>query len=136
MNNGGAYRRHRSSDHGSDGAGDASRSHCGVCRCSFLAFLYRESSTSSPILDLSLFRIRMFSLSSLSLLLVGVAQVMIGFVLPFYLQDILHLSPSFMGLLFISAPVFTVTLFPVVGLGYGQSRPAASFDRWAYLFLA
>ena len=26
----------------------------------FLAFLYRESSTSSPILDLSLFRIRMF----------------------------------------------------------------------------
>ena len=81
----------------------------------FLAFLYRESSTSSPILDLSLFRIRMFSISSLSLLLVGVAQVMIGFVLPFYLQDILHLSPSFMGLLFVSAPVFTVTLSPVVG---------------------
>jgi EmrB/QacA subfamily drug resistance transporter len=81
----------------------------------FFAFLYRESSTSSPILDLSLFRIRMFSISSLSLLLVGVAQVMIGFVLPFYLQDILHLSPSFMGLLFVSAPVFTVTLSPVVG---------------------
>ena len=57
----------------------------------------------------------MFSISSLSLLLVGVAQVMIGFVLPFYLQDILHLSPSFMGLLFVSAPVFTVTLSPVVG---------------------
>ena len=81
----------------------------------FIAFLYRESSTSSPILDLSLFRIRMFSLSSLSLLLVGVAQVMIGFVLPFYLQDILLLSPSFIGLLFVTAPVFTVTLSPVVG---------------------
>ena len=78
-------------------------------------FLYRESSTPSPILDLSLFRIRMFTLSSLSLLLVGVAQVMIGFVLPFYLQDIMHLSPSFMGLLFISAPIFTVTLSPLVG---------------------
>lgn len=81
----------------------------------FAGFLYRESSTSSPILDLNLFRIRMFTLSSLSLLLVGVAQVMIGFVLPFYLQDILHLSPSFMGLLFISAPIFTVTLSPLVG---------------------
>jgi MFS family permease len=81
----------------------------------FIAFLYRESSTTSPILDLSLFRIRMFSLSSLSLLLVGVAQVMIGFVLPFYLQDVLLLSPSFIGFLFVTAPVFTVTLSPVVG---------------------
>ena len=89
----------------------------------FLAFLYRESSTPSPILDLSLFRIRMFSLSSLSLLLVGVAQVMIGFVLPFYLQDILHLSPSFMGLLFVSAPVFTVTLSPVVGWATDKVGP-------------
>jgi MFS family permease len=81
----------------------------------FLGFLYREWTTPSPILDLSLFRIRMFTLSGLSLLLVGVAQVMVGFVLPFYLQDILHLSPSFMGFLFISAPVFTVTLSPVAG---------------------
>jgi EmrB/QacA subfamily drug resistance transporter len=81
----------------------------------FIAFLYRESSTTSPILDLSLFRIRMFSLSSLSLLLVGVAQVMIGFVLPFYLQDVLLLSPSFIGFLFVTAPIFTVTLSPVVG---------------------
>ncbi len=81
----------------------------------FLGFLYREWTTPSPILDLSLFRIRMFTLSGLSLLLVGVAQVMVGFVLPFYLQDILHLSPSFMGFLFISAPVFTVTLSPLAG---------------------
>ena len=81
----------------------------------FLGFLYREWTTASPILDLSLFRIRVFTLSGLSLFLVGVAQVMVSFVLPFYLQDILHLSPSFMGLLFISAPVFTVTLSPVAG---------------------
>ena len=80
-----------------------------------LGFFYREWIAPSPILDLGLFRIRMFTLSGLSLLLVGVAQVMVGFVLPFYLQDILHLSPSFMGLLFISAPVFTVTLSPVAG---------------------
>jgi EmrB/QacA subfamily drug resistance transporter len=78
-------------------------------------FLYREWSTTSPILDLSLFKIRMFTLSSLALLLVGVAQVMIGFLLPFYLQDVLRLTPSFMGLLFISAPIFTVTLSPLVG---------------------
>jgi EmrB/QacA subfamily drug resistance transporter len=78
-------------------------------------FVYRERITRSPILDLSLFKIRMFTLSSLALLLVGIAQVMIGFVLPFYLQDVLRLTPTFIGLLFISAPIFTVTLSPLVG---------------------
>jgi EmrB/QacA subfamily drug resistance transporter len=89
----------------------------------FGGFLYREMTCASPILDLSLFRIRMFSLSSLSLLLVGVAQVMIGFVLPFYLQDILHLKPSFIGLLFISAPIFTVSLSPLVGWAVDKVGP-------------
>lgn len=79
------------------------------------AFVYRERSTPSPILDLALFRIRMFTLSSLTLLLVGVSQVMIGFMLPFYLQGVLHFTPSFIGLLFVSAPIFTVTLSPLVG---------------------
>jgi len=81
----------------------------------FAGFLYREATVASPILDLSLFRIRMFTLSGLALMLVGTAQVMLGFVLPFYLQDILHLKPSFIGLMFISAPIFTVTLSPFVG---------------------
>ena len=105
----------------------------GICRrvlsCFFLGFLYREFTTPSPILDLSLFRIRMFSLSSLSLLLVGVAQVMIGFVLPFYLQDILHLSPSFIGFLFISAPIFTVTLSPFVGWAADKVGPRLAGHR-------
>lgn len=89
----------------------------------FGAFLYRENSTASPIIDLSLFRIRMFTLSGLALLLVGVAQVMIGFVLPFYLQEVLHLKPSFIGLLFVSAPIFTVTLSPLVGWAVDKVGP-------------
>jgi MFS family permease len=89
----------------------------------FLGFLYREYTTPGPILDLSLFRIRMFTLSALALLLVGVSQVMIGFVLPFYLQDVLHLTPSFIGLLFISAPIFTVTLSPLVGWAVDKMGP-------------
>ena len=89
----------------------------------FAGFLYREYTTPSPILDLSLFRIRMFTLSALALLLVGVAQVMIGFVLPFYLQDVLHLTPTFIGLLFVSAPIFTVTLSPLVGWTVDKMGP-------------
>src|SRR3970040_2368816 len=48
---------------------------------------------------------------------------MICFVLPFYLQDVLHLSPSFMGVLFISAPIFAVTLSPAVGWAADKVRP-------------
>jgi EmrB/QacA subfamily drug resistance transporter len=88
-----------------------------------VGFIYREYTTPSPILDLCLFRIRMFTLSALALLLVGVSQVMIGFVLPFYLQDVLHLTPTFIGLLFVSAPIFTVTLSPLVGWAVDRMGP-------------
>src|SRR5262245_31051638 len=88
-----------------------------------VGFFYREWTAPSPILDLALFRIRMFTLSGLALLLVGVAQVMIGFVLPFYLQDVLKLKPSFIGLLFVSAPIFTVTLSPLVGWAVDKVGP-------------
>ena len=97
----------------------------GVFIIVFIGFLYRERTAASPILDLSLFKIRMFTLSSLALLLVGVSQVMIGFVLPFYLQDVLHFTPSFIGLLFVSAPIFTVTLSPLVGWAVDKMGP-----RW------
>jgi EmrB/QacA subfamily drug resistance transporter len=90
---------------------------------SFAGFVYREQTAASPILDLSLFRIRMFTLSSLALLLIGIAQVMIGFLLPFYLQDVLGLKPSFIGLLFVSAPIFTVTLSPLVGWAVDKVGP-------------
>ena len=91
----------------------------------FTGFLYRERAAASPILDLSLFKIRMFTLSALALLLVGVSQVMIGFLLPFYLQDVLRFTPSFIGLLFVSAPIFTVTLSPLVGWAVDKIGP-----RW------
>ncbi len=48
---------------------------------------------------------------------------MIGFLLPFYLQDVLHLKPTFIGLLFVSAPIFTVTLSPLVGWAVDKVGP-------------
>jgi MFS family permease len=45
--------------------------------------------------------------------------------LPFYLQEVLKLKPSFIGLLFVSAPIFTVTLSPLVGWAVDKVGP-----RW------
>lgn len=82
---------------------------------SLVGFFVRENKTPSPIVHLALFKNRMFTFSSISLLVVSTSHALSGFVLPFYLQDILHLSPSFMGILFMSAPIFTVSLAPVTG---------------------
>lgn len=81
----------------------------------FLAFLLREATASSPILNLSLFKIRMFSFSTLALLIVTVTQSLTVYLLPFYFQEVLRVSPSFMGVLFMATPIFSVALSPVGG---------------------
>jgi len=89
----------------------------------FLGFLLRESMAESPIVNLALFKIRMFAFSSASLLLVSVTYGLTYFVLPFYLQDILHLSPSFIGVLFMTTPFFTLTLSTAVGYMSDRTGP-------------
>jgi MFS family permease len=78
-------------------------------------FLARETRAPEPIVNLALFKIRMFTFSVLSLLLVATAQTIVTFVMPFYLQDILRLSPGFIGLIFLAAPVFTIACANVSG---------------------
>jgi MFS family permease len=78
-------------------------------------FLVQERRAVNPVVNLALFRIRMFAFSVLSLLLFAITSAVLTFLLPFYLQDVLHQAPSFMGLLFLSAPVLTITLAPLAG---------------------
>ena len=80
-----------------------------------LSFLVRERTTSSPILDLSLFKIRMFAFATLCLLMVSVSHSMTSFVFPFYLQEVLSLSPSFIGLLYLAPPLCVMAFSPVGG---------------------
>jgi EmrB/QacA subfamily drug resistance transporter len=87
----------------------------GVFALALVAFVARERRAGEPIVNFALFRNRMFSFSVVSLLVISVTTSAQSFALPFYLQDVLHLSPSAMGLLFLSAPVFTIGLAPVSG---------------------
>jgi EmrB/QacA subfamily drug resistance transporter len=82
---------------------------------SLVGFFVREKRTPSPIVNLSLFKNRLFTFSTISLLIVSITHALTAFVLPFYLQEILHFSPSLMGVLFMSAPIFTVALAPFSG---------------------
>jgi EmrB/QacA subfamily drug resistance transporter len=78
-------------------------------------FLVHERRAVNPVVNLALFRIRMFSFSVLSLLVFATTSSVLTFLLPFYIQDVLHRSPSFMGLLFLSAPVLTISLAVLAG---------------------
>jgi len=80
-----------------------------------IGFVAHERRAPSPVVNLALFRIRMFTFSVLSLLLIATTISVMSFLMPFYIQDVLHFSASFMGLIFLAAPVFTIGLAMVSG---------------------
>jgi EmrB/QacA subfamily drug resistance transporter len=80
-----------------------------------VGFIAHERRAASPVVNLALFRIRMFTFSVLSLLLIATTISVMSFLMPFYIQDVLGFSASFMGLIFLAAPVFTIGLAMVSG---------------------
>src|SRR5262249_3295061 len=86
-----------------------------VFGATLIGFLAHERRAASPVVNLALFRIRMFTFSVLSLLLIATTISVMSFLMPFYIQDVLGFSPSFMGLIFLTAPIFTIGLAAVSG---------------------
>ena len=82
---------------------------------SLAAFLVHESRAQSPFVNLELFKIRRFSFSVVSLLVVSICYALTSFLMPFYLQDILRLTPTQVGMLFMAPSILTVALAPVSG---------------------
>jgi EmrB/QacA subfamily drug resistance transporter len=93
----------------------------------FVTLIIHESKTKSPFVNLSLFRIRRFAFSVVSLLIIAMCYSLIGFLMPFYLQDILDLSPTAVGLLFMAPSILTVAFAPLSGTmsdRFGPRTPA------------
>ncbi|MDV3292847.1 MAG: MFS transporter [Nitrososphaerales archaeon] len=78
-------------------------------------FIFVETRTRFPMIDLSLFRIRQFSAGILSNLLAAVARGSISLVLVFYFQGALGLDPLTAGLLLIPLALAFVTFGPLCG---------------------
>lgn len=87
----------------------------GIFLASLSGLLIHEAKSPSPFIDLALFKVRMFSLSALSLLIVAICYTVSHLLLPFYLQEVLRLSPSFIGFLFMAPPIMTISLAPLSG---------------------
>jgi MFS family permease len=86
----------------------------------FVAVLYwfiaHEKKTSSPMIDLSFFSRTVFGFGSVGLLMCCITQGLVTFVVPFYLQDVLNLSPTFMGVIFLAPSLLSMVLSPVSGI--------------------
>lgn len=81
----------------------------------FVVFLWLEVRRPEPMLQLSLFKNPLFSLSILCGFLVFVANFCFNIIAPFYTQNILNLSPSHAGLLMMLLPIVMVIVAPLSG---------------------
>lgn len=82
---------------------------------SFSLLMYFQRRDAAPLLDLSLFKIRLLSAGMLSHFFVSLSHTSTFFLLPFYLQGILHYTPTQVGLTVIFFSLVIVVLAPIGG---------------------
>ena len=78
-------------------------------------FIRTELRVKTPILDLNLFRNRLFSAANLSLLFITGTQSAIAVLMPFYLQNVMGFTPTQMGWIIIANSVVIIMVAPIAG---------------------
>ena len=86
-----------------------------VSLASLALFIRTEQRVETPILNLSLFRNRLFTVSNLSLFFITSTQSAISVLLPFYLQNLMGFTPTQMGWLLIGSSVVIIMFAPIAG---------------------
>ena len=79
------------------------------------SFIAHERRTPSPMIDLSFFSVPAFGYGSVGLLMCCITQGLVTFLAPFYLQEVLKLTPTFMGIIFLAPSLLSMVLSPVSG---------------------
>jgi len=87
----------------------------GAGLASIFLFAAVERKVRAPLIDLDLFRNRIFSGATLSLFLTFVAAPFYILIMPFYLMEGVALSPSSAGLLMASLSLTTIAVGPISG---------------------
>jgi MFS family permease len=88
---------------------------------SLAAFVIIESRHKAPLLDLSIFRYRMFVLPCISMIIFFVANLMISILGPFYFEGVMDYTASQVGLIYLIVPAIMVIGAPVTGWVYDLS---------------
>lgn len=96
---------------------------------SLAGFAINETRQKFPLLDLSIFRYRMFVLPCISMILFFVANLMISVLGPFYFEEVRGYTASQVGLIYLIIPGIMVIGAPLAGTVYDkhQFRYLAAF---------
>ncbi len=81
----------------------------------FAVFVRFEARVDSPLLDIRLFRNRIFAFSNLAALINYSANFTVGFLLSLYLQYIKGLDPKSAGLILVAQPIVMALFAPIAG---------------------
>jgi EmrB/QacA subfamily drug resistance transporter len=79
-------------------------------------FISIENKAEYPMVDMSLFRNRLFSMANLSALLSYISIFAVVLILPFYLQQLRGIPPDKAGLLMIPMPLTSMIVAPIAGI--------------------
>ncbi|WP_315076665.1 MFS transporter [uncultured Clostridium sp.] len=82
---------------------------------SFIVFIILESKIENPLVDLSIFKNRVFSINVFCAFLSFVGISCINIIQPFYLQDVLELSPGTAGFIMMGYPIVLTIIAPLSG---------------------
>ncbi len=87
-----------------------------LCVVMLVVFFRWEGRAASPVLDLSLFRNRVYNLSVLAAMLQSLAMFAVNFLIVFYLQGVRGYDPLTAALLLIPMSLVSVVVGPLSGL--------------------
>ncbi|MDT2574313.1 MFS transporter [Lactococcus petauri] len=81
----------------------------------FVSFIFTERRKEKPLLDLGIFKNRLFSLSLLMSLLNFTVAMFASILLPFYLQDYRDYAPGAAGFIMMAYPAAMLIVSPIAG---------------------
>ena len=86
-----------------------------IAVCSFVGFIFREKRAKNPLIDLTIFNNKSFSVGLTCAVLIFSSNLFMNTLLPFYLQDNLKLSSLMSGVILMCVPIAMVIVAPISG---------------------
>ncbi len=87
----------------------------GLCVVATTLFFWRQLAVPAPLLDLRLFRSRLFAMANYSASFASMGMIAVLFLLPFYLEDVLHYSLFMSAVLLAPYPLTMLVVSPLSG---------------------
>ena len=82
---------------------------------SITAFIFRERKAKNPLIDLTIFNNKNFSLGLICAMLIFSSNLFMNTLIPFYLQNTLKLSTFLSGIILMCVPIAMVIVAPISG---------------------